>query len=63
LKSLHWLKIPERIEYKVLSFTYNIYTSFLSALVSPPVVHGPTSSFNPFIFHPHTAPPSRHLIA
>src|SRR5688572_31691745 len=23
LKSLHWLKIPERIEYKIISFTYN----------------------------------------
>jgi hypothetical protein len=27
LKSLHWLKIPERIEYKVLSLTYNTLQS------------------------------------
>ena len=27
LASLHWLKIKERIEYKLLSFTYNIFTA------------------------------------
>ena len=33
LKSLHWLKINERIQYKVLSLTYkSLQTSFLSPL-------------------------------
>src|SRR6218665_589105 len=27
LKKLHWLKIPERIEYKVISLTYNMLQS------------------------------------
>jgi len=27
LASLHWLKIKERIEYKLLSLTYNIFTA------------------------------------
>ena len=38
LQSLHWLKIPERINYKVLSITYNVLSSskpaYLSKLVS-----------------------------
>jgi|SRR6218665_2955426 len=29
LKALHWLKIPERIEYKVISLTYNTLQSSL----------------------------------
>ena len=33
LKSLHWLKIPERIEYKVLSLTYNTCTSNIPAFL------------------------------
>src|SRR6218665_1945481 len=28
LKSLHWLKVPERIHFKVLSLTYNSLQSF-----------------------------------
>ena len=28
LKILHWLKIPERIEYKIISITYNTLQSF-----------------------------------
>jgi len=27
LRSLHWLKINERIEYKLLSLTYKVLTS------------------------------------
>ena len=54
LKSLHWLKIPERIEYKVISLTYNTCTSILPALISPSVVHSPISSFKQFLFDPHT---------
>ena len=38
LKSLHWLKIDERIEYKLLSLTYNVLTtsqpSYLHNLIS-----------------------------
>ena len=38
LQSLHWLKIPERIHYKVLSITYNVLSSskpaYLSKLLS-----------------------------
>ena len=38
LQSLHWLKIPERINYKVLSITYNVLSSgkpvYLSKLLS-----------------------------
>jgi hypothetical protein len=38
LQSLHWLKIPERINYKVLSITYNVLNSgkpvYLSKLLS-----------------------------
>src|SRR6218665_154564 len=42
LKKLHWLKIPERIEYKVISLTYNTLQSsqpsYLSQLftIQPP---------------------------
>jgi len=38
LKSLHWLKVNERIEYKLLSLTYKVLTtsqpSYLSNLIS-----------------------------
>src|SRR6218665_4158457 len=37
LKSLHWLKIPERIHFKVLSLTYNSGT---------PSVHLPLRTFH-----------------
>ena len=41
LASLHWLKIKERIEYKRLSLTYNIFNarSMLSCSVCPSVCH------------------------
>ena len=53
LKTLHWLKIPERIEYKVISLTYNT----LSALLLPSAVHDPITSIYQFLFHPNTTPP------
>ena len=38
LKSLHWLKVNERIEYKLLSLTYKVLTtaepSYLRNLIS-----------------------------
>jgi len=38
LRSLHWLRITERIEYKLLSLTYNVITitqpSYLHNLIS-----------------------------
>jgi len=38
LKSLHWLKVNERIEYKLLSLTYKVLTtsqpSYLNNLIS-----------------------------
>jgi hypothetical protein len=61
LKSLHWLKIPERIEYKVLSLTYNTLRN-LPALLSPSVVHDPATSSNLLLLIPNIAPPFRHLI-
>src|SRR6218665_636614 len=62
-KTLLWLKIPERIEYKLISINdfFNIthlkQTSFLPALLLPSAVHGPTTSFNPFLYQSNPAPP------
>jgi len=38
LKSLHWLKVPERIEYKIISTTYISFSSFQvhSTFMMPP---------------------------
>ena len=48
LASLHWLKIKERIEYKLLSLTYNILTTsratYLHNLVSLQSPRGTRSS-------------------
>src|SRR6218665_835049 len=43
LKKLHWLKIPERIEYKVISLTYNTLQS------SQPSVAAPTPAQSAYI--------------
>src|SRR6218665_1546120 len=40
-KSLHWLKIPQRIHYKIASLTYN--TSNLSTHLHSPTSHHPTT--------------------
>src|SRR6218665_2480985 len=60
LKTLHWLKIPQRIEYKVISLTYN--TSILPTLLPTSAVHDPTTSFNPSLIHSNTTPPFCHLV-
>src|SRR6218665_3832347 len=39
------------------------YTSIRLALLPPSVVHDSTTTFNPFPFHPITAPPFCRLIA
>ena len=48
LKSLHWLKISERIEFKLLSLTYKALTtaqpSYLHSLISVQPPHGTRSS-------------------
>ena len=33
LKSLHWLKVNERIEYKLLSLTYKVLTTVLNLAI------------------------------
>jgi len=39
LKKLHWLKIPERIEYKVISLTYNTLQSSQPSYLRQSAVH------------------------
>ena len=58
LKSLHWLKINERIEYKLLSPTYKALNTaqptYLHSLISvqPLVLLGP-HLLSPFLDHLH----------
>src|SRR6218665_2839363 len=54
--SQNWLKIPERIENRVISFTVSHSTHFnpLSPPTPPSAVLNPTTSFSPFLFHPIT---------
>src|SRR6218665_916656 len=59
LKTLHWLKIPERIEYKVISLTH---TSILTALLPRSAIHDPITSINSFLFHSNTPPPFCPLV-
>ena len=55
LKSLHWLKVKERIEYKLLSLTYKVLTtsqpSYLNNLIS---VQPPRST--------RSSSPTNHLL-
>ena len=44
LESLHWLKIPERIDYKILSITYNILETSKPAYLSSLLTLQPTRS-------------------
>ena len=61
LASLHWLKIKEGIEYKLLSLTYNIFTArcYASAVyaviqsVCPSVCPSVTFVDREFSFHPY----------
>src|SRR6218665_2855067 len=59
-KKLHWLKIPERIEYKVI--THIQHTSILPTLILTSVVHHPSTSLNPIIIHSNTTPPFCPLV-
>ena len=56
LQSLHWLKIPERINYKVLSITYNVLSSskpaYLSKLISLQPARSTRSSKLITLYHP-----------
>src|SRR6218665_1756402 len=61
LKKLHWLKIPERIQYKAI-LTHIQHTSILPTLVLTSFVHHPTTSFNPILIHSNTTPPFSHLV-
>src|SRR6218665_1459221 len=55
LKSLYWLKVPERIEYKVISLTYNtLQSSQPSDLRQLFTIHPLIFSFNAFFFRPNT---------
>jgi len=35
VKSLHWLKVKERIEYKLLSLTYKLQSSYIYTTAQP----------------------------
>jgi len=39
--SLHWLKVPQILQYKIVSLTYN--SSNLSTLLYSPITHHPTA--------------------
>jgi len=41
LRSLHWLRITERIEYKLLLFTYKVLTT-----TQPPYLHMTSTLFH-----------------
>jgi len=53
LKSLHWLKVSERIEYKIISLTYKILNttqpSYLYDLVSIQPPHGHNTRSSPYV--------------
>jgi len=58
LKSLHWLKINERIEYKLLSLAYKALTiaqsTYLHSLISvQPLVLLAPHLLSPFLDHLH----------
>ena len=61
-KSLHWLKIPERIEYKFISLTYNTLRPSQSSYLRQLFTVQPLRSTRSSSTLTHTAPPSRHLI-
>jgi len=44
LKSLHWLKINQRIEYKILSITYKILTTAQPLIIDLPYIETRSSS-------------------
>src|SRR6218665_809722 len=54
LKKLHWLKIPERIEYKVISLTYNTLQSSQASYLRQLFTIQPPRAFNPLLIHSNT---------
>jgi len=63
LRSLHWLKITERIEYKLLSLTYKVLTttqpSYLHNLITVQPPRSPRSSSLVTLARPSTSPSLR----
>ena len=61
LKSLHWLKVSERIEYKLLSLTYKVITtaqpSYLHNLISLQPPRSTRSSSVVTLSRPQPSPP------
>jgi len=53
LKSLHWLKVSERIEYKIISLTYKILNTtqplYLYDLISIQPPHGHNTRCSPYV--------------
>jgi len=53
LKSFHWLKVSEQIEYKIISLTYKIlnttHPSYLYDLVSSEPPHGHNTRSSPYV--------------
>src|SRR6218665_1036656 len=68
LKKLHWLKIPQQMEYKVISLTYNTLQSsqpsYLHQLftIQPLTYSYLRQLFNPILIHSNTTPPFCHLV-
>src|SRR6218665_2932749 len=55
LKSLHWLKIPERIHFKVLSLTYNsLQSSQPTYLREPFTIQAPANTLYSIIILSHS---------
>src|SRR6218665_2461892 len=61
-KTLHWLKIPERIEYKVISLTYNTLQSSQPSYLPQLFTIQPCISFNPILTPSNTTPPFCRLV-
>ena len=56
LKSLHWLKVPDRIEYRVISVTYKLLqfsaTHYLRDLITSQSAQSTRSSSLVTLLHP-----------
>src|SRR6218665_1896132 len=61
LKSLHWLKIPERIHFKVLSLTYNSLQFFQPTYLRELFTMQPTRSTRSSSCLPLSQPPCSHF--
>jgi len=60
LRSLHWLKIKERIEYKPLSLTYKVLTTSQPSYLSDLCL---THSIHSFWICGHSCSPTGHLLS